>query len=139
MLDFIRLCRLYYALPLSLTYLLTLVYVMGGSLGAQWASASASTVALALLIAFGHVMNDVCDVAADRINNPRRPLAAGRVRRREGALLCGCCWRLRGWRPRGPVRRSWRCWPAWQWCWRDTTCCPSVWGWSNRSWWPPWR
>ena len=86
--DLLRLCRPYYCVPLSLTYLLTVYYARGGRMDGQWQSAGLSAGALALLIAFGHVMNDLCDVAVDRINNPRRPLAAGRVRRGVAMALC---------------------------------------------------
>ena len=86
--DLLRLCRPYYCVPLSLTYLLTVYYARGGRMDGQWGPAALSAGALALLIAFGHVMNDLRDVAVDRINHPRRPLAAGRVTRPVAMALC---------------------------------------------------
>lgn len=81
------LCRPYYAIPFALTYLLTVYYARGGLMAGQWPGALLSAAALALLVAFAYVMNDVCDVAVDRLNAPRRPIASGRVRRRAAAVF----------------------------------------------------
>ncbi|MBM4019558.1 MAG: hypothetical protein FJ288_14770 [Planctomycetes bacterium] len=81
----LRLCRLYYAVPMALAYALTLYYALGGRMDGQWPGAAASTAALALVIAAAYVLNDVFDMAFDRVNAPWRPIAAGRVPRRAAA------------------------------------------------------
>lgn len=88
MLDFLRLCRLYYAVPFSLMHLLTVYYARGGEMEGAWDGALRSAGALALLVASAYVMNDVLDVAVDRINAPRRPIPAGRVRRATAVTGC---------------------------------------------------
>jgi 4-hydroxybenzoate polyprenyltransferase len=70
---------------MSLAYALTLYYALGGRMAGEWAGAAASTAALALVIGAAYVLNDVCDLAADRINAPHRAIAAGRVSRRAAA------------------------------------------------------
>lgn len=75
----LKLCRLYYAIPMSLAYLLTVYYARGGEMAGQWAGALVSTAALALVIAGAYALNDVLDRAVDRINAPGRPVAAGRI------------------------------------------------------------
>jgi 4-hydroxybenzoate polyprenyltransferase len=90
----LAICRPYYAVPMSLAYALTLYYALGGRMAGEWAGAAVSAAALALVIAAGYVLNDVCDLAADRVNAPWRPIAAGRISRRAaaawGALLLAC-------------------------------------------------
>ena len=88
-LDLIRLVRPHYTTTLPLAYLLTVWYARGGQMAGRWASASVSAAALALVMVFGYVLNDLCDVAADRVNAPSRPLAAGRVSRRTAWALAG--------------------------------------------------
>jgi len=91
MIDLLRLCRLYYAVPMSLAYTLTVYYARGGRMAAgHWLTAWLSTAALLLVIAAGYVFNDVSDWAVDRINAPTRPIAAGRVRRRTAAAWGAC-------------------------------------------------
>ena len=75
----LKLCRLYYAIPMSLAYLLTVYYARGGEMAGQWGEAFASTAALAMVIAGAYALNDVVDRSVDRINSPDRPVAAGRV------------------------------------------------------------
>jgi len=82
----LRLVRPYYVLPMALTYLLTVYYAAGGELAGRWPAAGLSTLALALVIAGAYALNDVCDVAADRLNAPRRPIPAGKVRRQTAAV-----------------------------------------------------
>jgi len=81
-----RLCRPYYAVPMSLAYALTLYYALGGRMEGAWLGAAVSTAALALVIAAAYVLNDVCDLAADRVNAPHRMIVAGRVSRRAAAV-----------------------------------------------------
>lgn len=83
--DLIRLCRPYYAVPMALTFMLTVYYCLGGEMVGQWGPIAAATVALMLVIAAGYVLNDVLDAAIDRVNAPQRPVAAGRVRPRIAA------------------------------------------------------
>jgi geranylgeranylglycerol-phosphate geranylgeranyltransferase len=46
-----------------------------------------STVSTILILSSSMVINDVCDVEIDRINNPGRPIASGRVKIYEALLL----------------------------------------------------
>jgi len=87
-LGLLRLCRLYYVVPFSLMHLLTVYYARGGEMAGVWGGALRSSGALALLVASSYVMNDVLDVVVDRINAPRRPIPAGRVRPWTAALGC---------------------------------------------------
>jgi len=82
----LRLCRPYYAVPMALTYALTLYYALGGRMEGQWMGAAVTTAAVALVVAAAYVLNDVCDLAVDRLNAPHRPIAAGRVSRRAAAV-----------------------------------------------------
>jgi len=84
----LRLCRLYYVVPFSLMHLLTVYYARGGEMEGAWDGALRSAGALALLVASAYVMNDVLDVAVDRINAPRRPIPAGRVPCRTAIAWC---------------------------------------------------
>jgi 4-hydroxybenzoate polyprenyltransferase len=77
--SILKLCRLYYAIPMSLAYLLTVYYASGGEMAGRWPGAALSTAALTLVIAGGYVLNDVLDRRVDRINAPTRPVAAGRI------------------------------------------------------------
>jgi len=81
----LSLCRLFYGVPMALTYLLTVCYARGGAMAGQWPGAWLSTAALALVLAGCYVLNDVFDVASDRINDPTRAVASGRVPRRVAA------------------------------------------------------
>jgi geranylgeranylglycerol-phosphate geranylgeranyltransferase len=82
----LQLCRLYYAVPMALTYALTLYYALGGRMEGRWLGAAVTTAAVALVVAAAYVLNDVCDLAVDRLNAPHRPIAAGRVSRRAAAV-----------------------------------------------------
>ncbi|HQL54941.1 MAG: UbiA family prenyltransferase [Phycisphaerae bacterium] len=87
MIALLRLCRLYYALPMSTILTLTLWYLLGSSIGTQWVGVLCATFALALVIAGGYVLNDVCDWRIDAINMPQRPIPSGHVRRRTALFL----------------------------------------------------
>ena len=84
----LSLCRLFYVVPMALTYLLTVYYARGGRMAGQWLGGWLSMAALALVLAGCYVLNDVFDVAADRVNDPKRAIASGAVPRRVGAV-CG--------------------------------------------------
>jgi geranylgeranylglycerol-phosphate geranylgeranyltransferase len=52
---------------------------------------------MALFVCSGaYVLNDVYDVATDRVNKPGRPLAAGRVSKREAADIIVVLWAVGG-------------------------------------------
>lgn len=95
MIDLLRLCRLYYAVPMALTFTLTVCYAADDPRAAFAVPTILATIALALVIAAAYVFNDVCDVAVDRVNAPDRPLAAGRIQRRTAAA-CGAVLMLAG-------------------------------------------
>lgn len=80
-------CRLFYGVPMALTYLLTVYYARGGDMAGRWAGAWLSTAALAGVLAGCYVLNDVFDVAVDRVNDPHRAIASGRVPRRVAAVF----------------------------------------------------
>lgn len=84
MIDLLRLCRPYYALPMALAYALTVYYARGGRMDGGIAETVLSTAALALVIAGGYALNDVLDAQVDRRGAPWRPIAAGRVSRPSG-------------------------------------------------------
>ena len=88
-LDLVRLARPHYTIALPLAYLLTVWYACGGQMIGRWTSAGVSTAALSLMMVFGYVLNDLCDVAVDRVNAPSRPLAAGRISRQAAWALAG--------------------------------------------------
>ena len=80
MIDLLRLCRLYYAVPMSLILTLTIWYALGDAITDQWRSTWYATLALAMVISGAYVLNDVCDRRVDRVNAPHRPVSAGRMR-----------------------------------------------------------
>ena len=86
MISLLRLCRLYYAVPMSLILTLTIWYALGDGIRDRWAATARATIALALVIAGGYALNDVCDHRADGANAPHRPIPAGRVRRRSASV-----------------------------------------------------
>jgi len=85
----VRLCRPYYSVPMALAYALTLYYARGGQMVGAWAGFGYSTAALALVIAAAYVLNDVLDLAIDRVNAAGRPIPCGRISRRAAAVWSG--------------------------------------------------
>jgi 4-hydroxybenzoate polyprenyltransferase len=79
MIDLFRLCRPYYAVPMSLILTLTIWYAMGDAIVDHRRAAWYATLSLALVISGAYVLNDVCDRRVDRVNAPHRPVSAGRV------------------------------------------------------------
>jgi len=77
--SLLQLCRPWYTVPVSLTYLLTVYYARGGAMSGRWSDDAISSVALALVIAAAYVVNDIVDCDVDKINAPWRPCAAQRV------------------------------------------------------------
>ena len=93
--SLLRLCRLYYAVPISLTFLLTVYYARGGQMAGHWLVDALAAAGLMLVIAGAYALNDACDVAADRVNSPHRPIASGNTSRRA-AVCFGCLLTLAG-------------------------------------------
>ncbi len=83
----VRLTRPYYGVPISLTYLLTVFYALGGQMAGWWPAATLSMVSLFLAISAGYVFNDVCDFIIDRTAPAGHPLAEGIVTRRVAIFL----------------------------------------------------
>jgi 4-hydroxybenzoate polyprenyltransferase len=90
MIHLLRLCRLYYAIPMSSILTLTIWYAIGDAILDQWPSTLLATISLALVISGSYALNDVCDRHVDRINSPDRPLPGGRVNPTVATLwACG--------------------------------------------------
>lgn len=98
MIALLRLCRLYYAVPMALTYGLTVSYASGGNVTGNVGTIALSVAALALVIAAGYVLNDAFDVVADRVNAPGRPIPVGRIRQGQArawaAILFAAGWTI---------------------------------------------
>jgi geranylgeranylglycerol-phosphate geranylgeranyltransferase len=89
MIDLLRLCRLYYVFPMSSILPLTIWYAAGDAISDELGATLCATIALALVIAGGYVLNDVCDRQVDRVNAPRSPIPSGRVHPRTAAVWAG--------------------------------------------------
>ena len=91
-LGLLRLCRLYYAVPMSFILGLTIAYCHDGDMAGQWSSTFTASAALGLVIAAVYLFNELCDRKVDRLNAPGRPLASGQVPTNVAAgwalLLC---------------------------------------------------
>ena len=87
MIGLLKLCRWFYAVPISLIFLLTIYYARGGDMDGQWRAAIIATASLVLLIMSGHVINDVFDVKRDLINAPWRPIPSGKISRKTAAIF----------------------------------------------------
>jgi len=92
MLGLVRLCRLYYALPMSAGYLLTVYYARGGRMEGFWLESLMSAAALALVIAAGYVLNDVWDRRIDQVTHRRRPIVCGQVSAVTAAIFGALLW-----------------------------------------------
>lgn len=87
MIDLLRLCRLYYAVPMGLTFTLTVCYAQGPVQAMSNVGTALATLALMLVLAGAYIINDVCDLPVDRINAPHRSLASEKVNPRTAARL----------------------------------------------------
>jgi 4-hydroxybenzoate polyprenyltransferase len=87
--DLLRLCRPYYAVPMSMAYLLTVYYARGGNMAGHWLADGLSAAATMLVISAAYVLNDLFDLASDRVNAPHRPIAAGKVSRKLAGVWGG--------------------------------------------------
>jgi geranylgeranylglycerol-phosphate geranylgeranyltransferase len=68
--------------------------IIAGARSEDWRLILLAASAGALVTAAGNIINDVYDIAIDRINKPRRALASGRLRPATASLwaaLCGLC------------------------------------------------
>lgn len=85
--SMLKLVRLYYVLPLTVGFVIILSYLTAGHLYAIRLEIILSVLSLSCVIAAGYVLNDICDIAVDRINNPQRVLAANQVDQRIALAL----------------------------------------------------
>jgi 4-hydroxybenzoate polyprenyltransferase len=85
--SWLRLCRLHYALPFALGYVLIAYYARGGAMDGAWARTWAAGLAMLLVVAAAYAANDAADVAVDRVNAPRRPVASGAIAPRAALRL----------------------------------------------------
>lgn len=83
----LRLCRLHYALPFALGYVLIAYYARGGAMDGAWGRTWAAGLAMLLVVAAAYAANDAADLAVDRVNAPRRPVASGAVSPRAALRL----------------------------------------------------
>lgn len=65
--------------------------LIAGAAPEQWPRILMTALAGALAGAFGNVINDVYDVAIDRVNKPHRAIASGRVSPRAGSIWAAVC------------------------------------------------
>ncbi|MFI4911713.1 MAG: UbiA family prenyltransferase [Sedimentisphaeraceae bacterium JB056] len=82
MISLLKLMRLYYALPLTAGFVVILYYLTAGNLSLITGKLALSCISLASVISAGYCLNDICDIEIDRINCPRRVLAAGKLGRK---------------------------------------------------------
>jgi geranylgeranylglycerol-phosphate geranylgeranyltransferase len=83
----IRLTRPYYSLPLSCGLIVISSYVVGGDLSVIGFKLVYAFLSLFFILSAGYILNDVCDVVVDAINNPNRMLPKGQITRKT-ALIC---------------------------------------------------
>lgn len=76
-LSLIRLTRPYYSLPLSAGLLVIASYLTGGNFNdILWL---AGFLSLYCVISGGYILNDICDIAVDKINQPGRIIPSGKT------------------------------------------------------------
>ncbi len=85
--DLLKLMRLHYSLTLAAGLPVILAYVRAGRFAGVWDRAAWAFASMLCLISGAMVLNDVCDAATDRINHPQRPIAAGRVSRKDASMF----------------------------------------------------
>ena len=102
----LKLMRLYYSLPLSCGLIVIVLYVTGGDIAAIGNRLIIAVVSLCSVISAGYVLNDVCDIAVDKINCPHRCLESIGVSPKAALtmsailfalgiiLACFCGWRF---------------------------------------------
>jgi geranylgeranylglycerol-phosphate geranylgeranyltransferase len=77
--SLLKLMRLYYVLPLTAGFVIIVSFLTAGHLHAIRFEILLAVLSLSCTIAAGYVLNDLCDIEVDRINNPQRVLPADRV------------------------------------------------------------
>jgi geranylgeranylglycerol-phosphate geranylgeranyltransferase len=87
--SLLKLARLYYSLPLACGIVVILSYLTANNLGGIVDKTIFAVSGLFCVIAGGYVLNDVCDIETDRINNPEKTLPAGKVRARTAVIFAG--------------------------------------------------
>ena len=75
----IRLTRPYYSLPLSAGLIVITSYLVNGNLYAIGADLFIAFLSLYLVLSAGYILNDVCDIAVDKINCPDKILPAQKM------------------------------------------------------------
>lgn len=86
-LALLKLMRLYYSLPLTAGLIVILSYLTGGNLAPVFDKVIMAFFSLLSIISASYVLNDVCDIEIDKVNCPRRMLAAGRLKREIAFIL----------------------------------------------------
>lgn len=82
----VRLSRPYYSLPLSGGMIVITAYLTGGRLNTIGLSLLYAFVSLYCTLSAGYILNDVCDIAVDKINRPGSILAADRISVRQALI-----------------------------------------------------
>ncbi len=83
----LRLMRLYYTIPIAGGLLVILAYATAGNFGLVGVDGLAAALSLGCVIAATYVLNDICDVPADRVNRPCGVVVGTRIRR-AAAMSC---------------------------------------------------
>jgi len=82
----IRLMRPWYTVPITAGLPVIIAYVTAGHIGPICSDVILASLSLGCIIAATYVLNDVCDVQADRINRPQHVLVGARVPRMAAIL-----------------------------------------------------
>lgn len=83
----LRLIRLYYTVPFSCGLAVIAAYIVGGDFTLLDKDFLLAVLSLFLVLSAGYAFNDACDVRADTINNPDRPIPKGQVGRKTALVL----------------------------------------------------
>ncbi len=81
-----RLIRLYYSLPFSLGFIVIVYYLTGGKI-INYLDLILAVSVLFGVISGGYVLNDVCDIDADRINEPSKVLPSKKIKRKSAFIF----------------------------------------------------
>ena len=84
--SLLKLMRLYYSLPFAAGFLVILSYLTGGNIQFIWDRALTAFGSLFFIISAGYVFNDICDVAVDAVNAPKRVLPAGKITKKMALI-----------------------------------------------------
>lgn len=86
-----KLVRLHYSLPLVGGFVVIVTYLTEGELQPFFPILSKACLSLFLVMAAGYSLNDLCDIATDRINHPHRVLVRADISRIFALCLALCC------------------------------------------------